>query len=117
MEMVRRNGYTFIGSRAEESAQYFDSVLSHGYSGELLYLAWESAHKFSQRMIGMNVASYREGIVKGEKALKAAEFIDQKRKEIFDSLPEQNRSKLLKEAMVKQYEYAEQYYGVIFQTM
>ena len=62
---IQRGDYWIVGAGAEKSAHYYDTVISHGYNGDLLYLAWDSAHKFGQRMVGENIASYRDGIVRG----------------------------------------------------
>ena len=115
--IISRGAYNFIGPRADESAKYFDTVISHGYTGDLLYLAWESAHKFGQQMTGPRIASYRDGVAMGERALEAAEYIDGKREEIFSNLPQLNRSKLLKEAMSEHFRSAEQEYGVKFRKL
>ena len=114
---IQRGDYWIVGAGAEKSAHYYDTVVSHGYNGDLLYLAWDSAHKFGQRMVGENIASYRDGIVRGARALEAAVFIDQKRKEVYSSLPEFNRSKLLKILMQEHFQYAEEFYNVTFERM
>lgn len=117
MEKVTRGDYCFIGPGAKDSAKFFDIAISNGYDGDLLYLAWESAHKFGQRMTGPDLASYRDGIVKGENALAAAEYVDLKRNELYDSLPKFNRSRLLKEEMKKVFLFAMEEYGVLFEGM
>ena len=117
MNRVYRGEYCFIGPRAEDSAKYYDIVISHGYDGDPLYLAWDAAHKFGQRMVGPNVASYRDGVICGERAEEAADFIDKKRAEIFASLPEQNRKKALREGMWGEYLYVEEHFGVTFKRM
>ena len=117
MKEVKRDKFIFIGPRADESAKYYDIVISHGYDGDLVYVAWESAHKFGQRMTGPNVASYRDGVVFGEKARDAAIYIDQKREEVFSSLPVKNRKTALKEKMREHYIFAEEFYHVSFKMM
>ena len=114
---IQRGDFWFIGDRAEKSAKYYDIVISHGYTGRLLYLAWDAAHKFCQRMVGENIASFHGGVVHGEQALEAAEYIDQKRDEIYASLPEFNRRRVLREMMFEHYLYAEMYYQVTFEWM
>ena len=117
MENVQRGEYTFIGPKAERSAGYYDIVISHGYDGDMLYLAWDAAHKFGQMVVGPGIVSYRDGIVLGERAQEAAAYIDEKRKEIYASLPEFNRSKLLWSQMLEHYLYAEEYFNVSFKPM
>lgn len=114
---IQRGDYWFIGNGAEASAHYYDIVISHGYDGDLLYLAWDSARKFGQRMLGENIASFRDGIVRGPLAHEAAVYIDQKRDEVYSSLPEFNRSKLLKILMQEHFQYAEEHYNVSFEKM
>ena len=117
MDKIRRGDYWFIGPRASDSAKYYDLVISHGYNGDLLYLAWEAAHKFGQKMIGPQVVSYRDGVVCGERADEAALFIDQKYSELFALLPQENRKKTLSVKMQEYYLLAEQRYGVSFIRM
>ena len=116
-EKIQRGDYWFIGEGADKSAKYYDIVISHGYKGDLLYLAWDSAHKFGQRMVGENIASFRDGIVRGALAYEAAVYIDQKRQAVYSSLPEFNRSKLLKEQMLEHFWYAREFYNVSFEWM
>ena len=116
-ESITRGEYTFVGSKAAFSANYYDYVVSHEHHGDLLYLAWEAAHKFGQRMIGENVASFRDGIVLGSNALDAAEAIDRKREDVYRSLPEFNRSKKLKSVMNEYYQFISIYYQVTIRKM
>lgn len=112
MNVEKRDQYCFMGPKAAASAQYYDTVISHGYSGDTVYLAWDSAHKFGTRMISDNIASFRDGITIGEEALQAAEHIDEEYRKAFSSCEVYGRSKRMKELMQQVYANAEKEFGV-----
>lgn len=109
---VIRDKYCFSGSRAEDSAHYYDLVISHGYNGEMDYLAWDAAHKFGMRMTAPGLASFHDGITIGENALAAAEFLDRERSVAFASCEEFGRKKKMQELMASKYDVAREIYGV-----
>ena len=111
-EKVFRDKYCFWGSRAEDSAHYYDLVISHGYAGDMDYLAWDAAHKFGMRMTAPSLASFRDGITMGENALTAAEFLDRERSVAFASCEEYGRKKRMQELMALKYDAARENYGV-----
>ena len=108
MSVEERHGYIFTGLRTADSVKYYDTVLSHGYEGSKMYLAWDAAHKFGSRMVCENVASFRNGIVRGIRALEAAEYIDNEYEIAHASCEEYGRSKkmksLMKEVCIKAHE-------------
>ena len=112
VEQIKRNQFCFIGPKAESSANYYDTVLSHGYSGDIVFLAWESAHKFGTRVISDNLASFKDGIAIGEDALTAAEYIDAEYQKAFMSCDEYGRGKKMKDIMNKIYDSAENQFAV-----
>ena len=112
MNQVKRDEYCFLGPKAEESGKYYDAVLSHGYDGDMCYLAWDAAHKFGTKMVGNKIASFRNGITIGTEALAAAEFIDEEYQKAFASCEEFGRSKRMRELMRAVYALAEQRYAV-----
>ncbi len=113
---IQRGVYFFSGPKAEDSAYYYD-IISKRTSIDEIDKLWDAAHKFGSRLEGPDVASFRDGIILGKYALEAAEYIDGKRTEIFDSLPEFNRSKSMKERMVTQYCFIEEHFGVTIKFM
>ena len=112
MNIEIRDGYSFVGFRASDSVEYYDAVICRGYKGKKDYLAWDSAHKFGTRMFGNNIASFRNGITIGERALEAAEFIDTEYRIAYSSCEEYGRSKKMKMLMQEVYDRAKQLYGV-----
>ena len=112
MNVETRDGYSFVGLRASDSVEYYDTVLRNGYNGNMNYLAWDSAHKFGTRMSGNNIASFRNGITVGERALEAAEFIDSEYRIAYSSCEEYGRSKKMKVLMQDAYDRAIQLYAV-----
>ena len=112
---IQRGEYFFSGRKAEDSAKYYDIISKRTIVDEI-YKLWDAAHKFGSRLEGPGVASFRDGIIIGENALEA-EYIDRKRKEIFDSLPELNRSRSLKEKMTPQYCFIEDHFEVTIKFM
>lgn len=107
MEVVKRDKYCFVGPKADASARYYDTVISHRYRGDMDFLAWESAHEFGTRMFSDNMASFRDGVVIGKNALKAAEYIDEEYRKAFASCDEYGRSKRMEDLMTKVYSNAE----------
>ena len=91
MNEVERGSYVFVGKKAEDSAYYYDLVLSRGYDGDLNWLAWDAAHKFGSRLVEKGAVSFQHGVIHGEKAREAAEYFDAKWQEAFDSCPETGR--------------------------
>ncbi len=59
-------------------------------------LAWESAHKFGSNVI-KDTASFRHGIIYGEKAKEAAEYFDKEFEKIFKTMPKENRRSKMRE--------------------
>lgn len=112
MDTVIREKYCFIGSRAEDSAKYYDTVISHGYSGDMDYLAWEAAHKFGTRMTADGLASFRNGIAIGSNALTAVEFLDSEYSKAYDLCEENNRRKRMQDLMKIAYATAQNKYSV-----
>ena len=117
MDIIKRDKYCFSGSSAKKSVQYFDLVVSHGYNGNMDYLAWDAAHKFGSRMTTDFMASFRDGITIGLNALPAAEFIDTEYKKAFASCDEFGRSKRMKELMLSIYTQAEKKYDVVIKLL
>ena len=111
-EKVVRDKYSFWGSRAEDSAHYYDLVISYGYTGDMDYLAWDAAHKFGMRMTAPGIASFLNGITIGDNALHAAEFLDNERRIAFASCEEYGRKKKMQELMASKYDMAREIYGV-----
>lgn len=91
MSEVTRTPFVFIGKKAEQSAKYYDTVLSHGYQGELIALAWEAAHKFGAQFMAAGVVSFRHGLIYGEKAREAADYYNEKWGTKFSNCPETGR--------------------------
>ena len=91
MGEVTRGSFVFSGRKAEESAHYFDIVLSRGYHGNLGRLAWDAAHKFGSRVMGSEFVSFRHGLIRGERACEAADFFDTKWAEAFANCPAEGR--------------------------
>lgn len=91
MDELLRGPYSFSGRKAADSAKYYDIVLSHGYDGDMTYLAWDSAHKFGSRVKGPGFVSYRHGLVFGDHAAEAAEFFDSEWTKAFEACPEEGR--------------------------
>ena len=120
---VKRGEYTFLGPKAEKSAHFYDVCMKmHEGVKEndpMLYrkIVWESAHKFGARVIGHGFASTRDGVFYGEKALEAAEFVDKTRDELFDKLPEYNRSHTLRTAVAEVIRSAEVQFGVRYESV
>ena len=112
MGRIEHNQYIFDGPRANDSITYFDIVLSHGYNGDMDCLAWDSAHKFGVRVIGANLASFKYGLVYGEKALDAAIFIDEEYIKAYSSCEEVGRRKKMKLLMIEIYSSAKMKYQV-----
>ena len=96
MAQVIRSKYTFIGNKAEDSAKYFDIILSHSPNGDASYLAWDAAHKFGTRVICEDFVSFRFGIIRGKNAQQAAEAFDECWAIAFSSCPEVGRRKIMK---------------------
>lgn len=105
-EPIMRDKYCFSGSRAQDSAHYYDIVMSHKYTGDMDYLAWDAAHKFGSRMTAPGLASFRNGITIGENALAAAEFLDAEYQTAYASCEEYGRRKRMQELMADVYERA-----------
>lgn len=110
MDEISRGPYSFSGRKAADSAKFYDIVMSHGYSGDMLYLAWEAASKFGSRVVGPGFVSYRHGLVFGDNAAEAAEYFDDEWKKAYDVCPEEGRrtkmcafSNELKRATEKRY--------------
>ena len=113
MSAEERNAFFFTGLRAADSVKYYDTVLSHGSEGiNMLYLAWDAAHKFGSRMTGENIASFRNGIVRGIRALEAAEYIDNAYKIAYASCEEYGRSKKMRALMQEVYVQAYRKFNV-----
>ena len=112
MNIVKRDKYSFIGPKAEDAAKYYDTVISHGYNGDMIYLAWDAAHKFGMRMTSDKLASFRDGVAIGEGAILAAEFIDKEYKRIYQRSEKVGRSQKMKMLMVEVYKTVEKKYGV-----
>lgn len=112
MNVIKRDQYCFMGSRALDSAKYYDTVLSHGYNGDMVFLAWEAAHKFGSRMFSDKLASFRNGVTIGEEALFAAEYIDEEYRKAYASCEEYGRSKKMKDLMSVVYAEAERTFKV-----
>lgn len=117
MNIEIRDGYSFVGFRASDSVEYYDAVIRRGYKGNKDYLAWDSAHKFGARMSGNNIASFRNGITIGERALEAAEFIDAEYRIAYSSCEEYGRSKKMKLLMHDVYDQAIQIYAVKIEVL
>ena len=117
MTQVTRDKYCFIGPRAEDSAHYYDIVISHGYEGDMDYLAWDAAHKFGMRMIGPNMASFRDGITIGERASAAAEFLDAEYSSAFASCEEYGRKSNMRDLMMVAYAKAKKMYDIEIRTL
>ena len=96
MGEVTRGSFVFSGRKAEESAHYFDIVLSRGYHGNLGRLAWDAAHKFGSRVMGSEFVSFRHGLILGERACEAAEFFDTNWSEAFAKCPEAGKRALMR---------------------
>ena len=96
MSVMKRDIYSFHGPKAEDSVKYFDSVIAQGYNGDMLYLAWDAAHKFGSRMTSDNITSFRWGIVIGDNSLKAAEFLDSEYEAAYKSCEEFGRKEKMK---------------------
>ncbi len=99
MDTVTRGIYIFRGQKAEKSAEYYDIVLSHGYSGDMNWLAYDAAQKFGNRMIMKGVASFLHGTFHGERAEEASEYFDRSWKEAFDACPQEGRRKHMAEIL------------------
>lgn len=112
MERIMRDKYCFFGSRAQDSAHYYDIVMSHKYTGDMDYLAWDAAHKFGSRMTAPGLASFRNGITIGESALTAAEFLDAEYQSAYASCEEYGRRKRMQELMALAYSKARKLYDV-----
>lgn len=110
--MEKRDQFCFIGPKSKDSAKYYDTVCSHKSNVDRVYLAWDSAHKFGTRMISERLASFRNGVTIGEKALQAAEFIDEEYQKAFASCEEYGRSKRMREQMSVVYATAEREFGI-----
>ena len=94
---LERDIYKFIGNNAEESVKYYDKVVSFdNISVDRDYIAWDAAHKFGSHVIGPGMASFRDGMVYGEKAVEAATFLDDMRGKIYGMLPEYNRGNIMR---------------------
>lgn len=114
---VMRYGYCFSGSRAIDSAKYFDIVMSHGYKGDMDYLAWDAAHKFGMRMTAPGIASFRDGITIGDNALIAAGFLDDEYRAAYESCEEYGRKAKMRELMAIAYAKAEKLYDIEIKLM
>ena len=112
MNTVMRDKFIFNGPRAEDSAQYYDTVISSGFNDDMIYLAWDSAHKFGTRMTSEGIASFKNGVVFGGNALLAAEFIDNEYSKVYASCEEFGRSKRMKQLMLVIYAMAKEKYHV-----
>ena len=117
MEQILRDKYCFTGLRSADSAHYFDLVMSHGYNGDMDYLAWDAAHKFGTRMTAPGIASFLNGITIGDDALAAAEFLDNERRIAFAACEEYGRKKKMQELMAVAYARAEEIYNVKIKLM
>ena len=120
MEQHIRNKYQFTGPRAGDSVKYYDNVVSHRNDVSTLntdYLAWDAAHKFGTRVTAPDMASFRNGIVIGQNALAAAEFLDNEYRIAYNSCEIPGRSRKMKELMEIVYAVAEEKYDVIVQLM
>ena len=112
MNIAKRDKYTFIGTKAEDSAKYYDIVTSRGYTGNMDYLAWDSANKFGTRMTSIGIASFRDGITIGENALLAANLLDEERNKAWATCEEFGRRQRMNELMAKAYEIAKDIFSV-----
>ena len=112
MSTVTRDNYNFVGPRAEDSAKYYDTVISHGYEGDMIYLAWDSAHKFGTRMTAENMASFRSGVVIGNNALSVAEFLDLAYDRVYSLSEQEGRSKRVKSFMASMYDLVKNEFGI-----
>lgn len=112
MKAIQRDQYTFIGRNVQASAEYYDIIISHGYNGNMLYLAWDAAHKFGNRMISKDVASFRDGVAIGQNAFSAAEFTDIEQIKAYSSGEKYGRKKRMKDFMTRIYAEAERRYDV-----
>lgn len=117
MGVVKRDIFTFVGGKAEDAGKYYDIAFSHGGDIDFLYLAWDACHKFGCRLLGDNIASYRDGIVIGKNALPAAEFIDEQYTLFRNTLPERNRKTQLNAEMQKVFAEVINRYGVQVKPM
>lgn len=112
MSTIKRNEFTFDGPKAVESAKYYDTVMRYGYNGDVVFLAWDSAHKFGVRMIADKMASFKYGLTLGKNALVAAEFIDNEYDKAYRKCDQIGRSKKMKSCMEEIYLIARAEYGV-----
>ena len=112
MNIVRFEEYCFVGDKAVDSVEYFKAVISHGYDGDKVALAWDAAHKFGNKMTTENIASFYDGIVVGENALVASEYIDKERDSAYNSCEKFGRSKRMKELMLAIYDKTKEMYNV-----
>ena len=114
---INRDGYSFIGRKAENSAEYYDTVLKHGYDGNMDYLAWDAAHKFGSLMMGSDIASFSNGILKGKHAAEAAYYIEEGKTSFLNTLEKEGRKEKLRTFMREKINEAEQKYNISVELM
>ena len=111
-------GFVFESERAE---QYFYKVVTGDdcYKNERKrrWAAWDAAHKFGSRVTSENMASCRDGIFAGKRALEAAEFADEQIESFYARCPVYNRSHHMAEFKSTLYPEVEAMYDVKFERM
>ena len=117
MSSIVRGPYSFSGSKAADSVKYYDIVISHGYSGDMTYLAWDAAYKFGSRVIGPGFVSYRHGLIYGDNAVDAADFFDSEWEKAFDACPEEGRRAKMRSVSNALKRVTEARYDVIIKVM
>ncbi len=109
---VKRDGFIFKGHKAEDSAKFYDIVISHGYKGDKLTLARESAHKFGSDAICPGIASFRHGLKFGDKAEEAAAYFNSRWKKAFGECEQENRRAKMRVILHELLQVTETEFGV-----
>ena len=95
METMNQGKYLFEGANPLKSVKYYEIVIKNGYDGDLDELAYDAAHKFGNTVRYDSTASFRHGVIIGDRAEEARNEFEKRWINSYEECPIEGRRKAM----------------------